>query len=196
MRERLLQHWRHNRHVLTRRSVRSVKPLMSVPAETPVAGMTLTQGLNPAINLIPGKSHAQSVTQVAAWVVPKMVLPKPGGLKPKKKRIGPTNIRLDEAEKEIVKRKAHRVGLSVHAYLKCLALGLDYDPLLRKTLLQIYGEMTAQGRNFNQITKHVNSGRIVTSPGLETALYSIQEPMVDALKAVSRALTHGLSPQP
>jgi hypothetical protein len=137
----------------------------------------------------------KSCAQVEPLVVPQKALPKAGGLKPGRKQNSPINIRLNAAEKEVVKQKAERAGLSVHAFLKCLALGADYDPKLRLALLQVNRELTAQGRNLNQIARWVNSGYIRTSESLLNAIEAINVPLTRALLAV-KAMLAGNAPQP
>ena len=136
----------------------------------------------------------KSYAQVETFVAP-MALQKSGGLKPKRKPTCPISIRLSASQKEEVRRKAQRAGMTINAFLKYLALGFDHDPHLRKLFLMLNRELTAQGRNFNQITKSVNNGTITQTQELVAALDAIGVPLVRALHAVKKALAHNL-PQP
>lgn len=96
-----------------------------------------------------------------------------------RKRLHPLGVRFSAAELEIVKRKARDGGCTVNRYIRASALGSDYKaPVhleLRLSLLASNRELTAIGRNLNQISKQLNSGRQVgriTLDGLQAALFT------------------------
>lgn len=131
--------------------------------------------------------------QVETLVGPQVAPPKSGWLKPRRKRASPIKVRLSVSEKEIVKQKAQKAGLSVNAFVKCVIIGTEYDPHIRKIFLMLNRELTAQGRNLNQIAKHLNSnGSIEVGMAM---LDVIRIPLLKALHAVKAALTHN-APQP
>jgi len=139
------------------------------------------------------KSSVNNVTQVETLVVPQAARPKSGGLKPRRKQASPINVRLNESEKEVVQKKARQAEMSVHAFMRYQILGPDYDPHLRKLFLSLNRELTAQGRNFNQIAKHMNNGGgSVEATGM---LDAIRVPLIRALLAIKEALARGM-PQP
>ena len=133
--------------------------------------------------------------QVETWVGPPQVAPPMScGLKPKRKRASPIKVRLSETEKEIVKKKAREADLSVNAFIKCIILGSHYDSKLRMALLMVNRELTAQGRNLNQIAKHLNTGTAKATQGV-AMLDTIRVPLVRSLSALHKILTYG-APQP
>jgi len=134
---------------------------------------------------------SKGAAQVATWVGPEKVAPpKSCGLKPKRKRASPVKVRLNEAEKEIVRRKAAKAEMSVNAFIKCLILGSDYDPQLRDTLYALNLEFTRQGQNLNQIAKHHNKGTITQMEG-EALLATIGRSHLHTHKAIRSALALG-----
>jgi predicted HicB family RNase H-like nuclease len=136
-----------------------------------------------------------SVAQVETLVEPPNVaLPKSCGLKPKKRRTGPLNIRINESEKRTLDFRAKQAELTLHAFVKCVLLGSGYDYKLRTQLLMLNRELTVQGRNLNQIAKHVNSGTATPSQSVDM-LDAIRVPLGRALYAVRNALTPS-GPQP
>ncbi|MFY9288462.1 MAG: hypothetical protein WAO98_08160 [Alphaproteobacteria bacterium] len=133
-------------------------------------------------------------TQVETLVVPQAALPNSSGLKPKKKRESPTNIRFTAEEKEIVRQKAKQAEMSISALIKTLVLGSNHDPHLRRAFLLLNRELTAQGRNLNQIAKHLNGGFISPAESLPL-LETIRVPLLDTLNTVKLLLARN-NPQP
>ncbi|MFY9287902.1 MAG: hypothetical protein WAO98_05315 [Alphaproteobacteria bacterium] len=128
--------------------------------------------------------------QVATLVGPKLAPPKSSRLKPVRKRRNPVKVRLNEQERACVMLKAKHADMSVNAFIKCMILGADYDPNLREVFFMLNRELTAQGRNLNQIAKQLNSGM---SPAQGTKqLEAIRNPLVQALNAVKWALARNL----
>lgn len=119
-------------------------------AAIPDSGATKDEGKDDFL-----KSYAQVDPMVA-----------PGGrasAEPKHgRRLHPLGVRFSAAEIEIVRRKARDAGCTVNSYIRAAALGSDYKPPvhqeLRLTLLASNRELTAIGRNINQIAKQLNSG--------------------------------------
>jgi len=138
------------------------------------------------------KSFAQVETSLVA---PPLV--KSCGLKPKRKR-AIVSVEFTEQERATIREKAKMAHLSVNAYIKTSTLGSDYKPPLddaaRKLLLSLNRELTAQGRNLNQIAKHLNSGTATPDQGV-AMLDCIRVPLARALYAVKNALVQG-APQP
>ncbi len=96
-----------------------------------------------------------------------------------RQRVHPLGVRFSAAEVEIVRRKAKDAGCSVNSYIRASTLGSDYKPPvhqeLRLTLLASNRELTALGRNLNQIAKQMNSGMQVgriTLDSLQAALFT------------------------
>jgi len=140
----------------------------------------------------------KSSAQVEAWVAPRRVQPKSGGLKPKRRnRSHPLGIRFIGNELAMVRTKAKVAGYTVNAYVRAAALGSDYkppiDPELRKVLLALNRELTRQGTNLNQIAKHLNSGQLSPSHG-ETMLDVLNRSMLKTHMAVRHALTREPAP--
>ena len=132
-------------------------------------------------------SDAQVETRVGPLAV---APPLSCGLKPKRKRASPIKVRLSEAEKELVRSKARQAGLSVNAFIKQVILDANYDPALRKALLAVYRELTAQGNNINQIARFVNSGQTTPVTGAEM-VSNIALSVMKTHQAVRIALVQG-----
>jgi hypothetical protein len=147
----------------------------------------------------------ESYAQVATWVGPRAAppmsceltcLPKPRRRQElKRKRASPVKVRLNEAENEIVKRKAQQAGLSVNAFIKCQILDKSYDPHLRRALLAIKRELTAQGNNLNQIARLGNSGKITQIEG-ESMLAQIARSHLRTHREIMKALACGKPEEP
>jgi hypothetical protein len=128
----------------------------------------------------------KSYAQVETYVVPHVALQKSGGLKPRRASSHPLSIRLNKSQHELVRQKAKQAEMSVSAFVKCLILGLDYDPHMQKLFLALNRELTAQGRNLNQIAKHLNNGG-ASAEGV-AMLDAIRTPLMRALYAVKDKL--------
>jgi len=153
---------------------------------------------------VPPKSYAQ----VETLVLPQAVLPKSGGLKPEMsnryrhpqmqkksaKRQAPLSVRLSDKDRAIIAQKAFNIGYSVNAYMIAAALGSDYKPPIGRdmvmALLTVKRELTAQGRNLNQIA-HSHNSNIHTEAETNSMLGIIARPMLKALDAVDAALSWG-----
>jgi hypothetical protein len=145
--------------------------------------------------LASNQNFSKSSAQVETLVGPRKVAPpKSCGLKPKRRRASPVKVRLNESENEQVREEARRAEMSVNAFIKCAILGNRYDPKMRIQLLSLNRELTAHGRNLNQIAKHLNGGTLAPSQGV-AMLDTIRVPLVRALNAVKKALVQG-APQP
>ncbi len=154
------------------------------------------------------KVSPKSYAQVESLVVPQAVLPNSCGLKPgmsntqrkpkKKKnstkRPAPLSIRLSEKDRAIIAQKAFNIGYSVNAYVRAAALGSDYKPLISRdmvlALLAVRWELTAQGRNLNQIAHRLNSD-IHSEAETNSMLGVIARSLLKAHEAVGAALTWG-----
>ena len=136
------------------------------------------------------KSYAQVETSLVARPLPKSC----ASAKPKRKR-AILSVEFTEKERSDICEKAKKANLSVNAYIKVSTLNSDYkppiDPELHEALFALNRELTAQGRNLNQIAKHLNSGKATPSQGV-TLLQAIRRPLVQALLAVKNALVHGM----
>lgn len=108
------------------------------------------------------------------------------------KRLHPLGVRFSEAELEVVKRKAQNAGCTVNSYIRASALGSDYKvPVhqeLRLTLLAANRELTALGRNINQIARQLNSGASPQAILSQQPLRSIQAAVLETLAIVRAAL--------
>ena len=141
------------------------------------------------------KHEPKSSAQVAVWAVP-LALPQSGALKRKIKRSRncPVSIRITQAEKSSLRRRAQAVGISVNAYLKACALIGEYVPPYPPDILQelrrVHWELTRQGHNLNQMAKHLNDGSLTPRHGF-SKLDAIEAPLSRALDAVGKALTWG-----
>lgn len=140
----------------------------------------------------------KSCAQVETSVIPKGVIPKSCGLKPKNKRRPPVPVRYSESQLEILETKARKAGLCRSEYIRTTSLGEDYKPLanpdLTHALLLLNRELTRQGNNLNQIAKHHNSHTITQAQG-ESMLDILGRSMLRTHKAVRKALAHG-EPEP
>ncbi|MFY9286909.1 MAG: hypothetical protein WAO98_00235 [Alphaproteobacteria bacterium] len=87
--------------------------------------------------------------------------------------------------------------MAINEYIRATALAADYkpktDPALQNALRMLNRELTAQGRNLNQIAKHLNSGAsLVESVAM---LETVRMPLIHALRAVKCALANN-APMP
>jgi hypothetical protein len=139
------------------------------------------------------KSYAQVATSLVAMPLAKSSVPAP----PKRIRIT-ISVQFTEHQRAIIRKKAKDINLSVNAYIKAVALQADYKPPLNpelcKALRDLNAELTAQGRNLNQIAKHLNGGTATLGQGM-AMLDSIRGPLVRALQAVKTTLWQA-APQP
>lgn len=141
------------------------------------------------------KSCAQVETCVAHPVCHKS-----GGLKPKSRKntSHTTGVRFKAGELEKIRTKAQKAGCSTNTFIRASALGSVYepplDPALVKALFTINKELTAQGRNLNQIARQLNSGTVTPSQAVDMVDY-IRIPLIRALCAVKNALDQG-APHP
>ena len=154
------------------------------------------------------RQESKSYAQVESLVVPQPVLPNSCGLKPgmsntqgkpkkrKKptKRPAPLSVRLSEKDRAIIAQKAFNIGYSVNAYVRAAALGSDYKPPIGREmemgLLAVKYELTAQGRNLNQIAHRLNSD-IHSEAETNSMLGVIVRSLLKAHDAVGAALTWG-----
>jgi Mobilization protein NikA len=153
--------------------------------------------------------NRDSFAQVAGLVAPK-VAPNPvGGLKPggdtntgkriqqpageKRKRPNPLSVRFSAVELEIVKAKARAAGSSINGYIRAAALGSSYRPPcdteLKRILLVLARELTAQGNNLNQVARRLNAG---IAPAMHGAtLEALTSSLKETLRHVREALARG-----
>lgn len=140
----------------------------------------------------------KSCAQVATSVLPKRVIPKSCGLKPKRIRPAPIPVRYSKAQLEIVDKKAKQAGLYRSEYIRAQSLGEDYRLSqyrdLAHVLLMLNRELTAQGNNLNQITRQLN-GNAIALPESESMLDVLGRSMLRTHKAVRNALAKG-DPEP
>jgi hypothetical protein len=106
------------------------------------------------------------------------------------KRPNPLSVRFSAVELEIVKAKARMVGSSTNGYVRAAALGSSYcpprDPELKRILLGLARELTAQGNNLNQVARRLNAG---TAPAMHGAmLEALTASLQDILQRVREAL--------
>ena len=150
----------------------------------------------------------KSYAQVETLVVPQAVIPKSCGLKPKVsnrfrppekqkksvKRPAPLSVRLSDKDRAIIAQKAFTISCSVNAYMIAAALGSDYKPPISRdmvlALLAVKRELTAQGRNLNQIARTHNSN-IHSEAETNSMLGMIARSLLKAHEAVSAALSWG-----
>jgi hypothetical protein len=110
----------------------------------------------------------------------------------KPKRPNPLSVRFSAVELEIVKAKARHVGSSTNGYVRAAALGSSYrppcDPELKRILLGLARELTAQGNNLNQVGRRLNSGIAPPMHGamLEALTLSLEETLQHVRKALMR----------
>ncbi|MDR3560896.1 MAG: hypothetical protein P4N59_05585 [Negativicutes bacterium] len=141
------------------------------------------------------KKLSKSSTQVASLVGPKVPPKTCAPAKPGRRRPHPIRVRLSAIELRTVRENAKEVGCTLNAYVKASALKrLPMGPELQDMLFLLNRELTAQGRNLNQIAKHLNSGQANISQGT-AMLEAIRAPLIIALKAVKIALTESM-PEP
>ncbi len=154
------------------------------------------------------RQESKSYAQVESLVVPQAVLPNSCGLKPgmstaqrkpkkqKKstKRPAPLSVRLSEKDRDIIAQKAFNIGYSVNAYVRAAALGSAYKPPIGRdmvmALLAVKYELTAQGRNLNQIAHSLNSD-LHSETETDSMLGVIARSLLKAHEAVSAALACG-----
>jgi Bacterial mobilisation protein (MobC) len=180
-------------------------PLQTVMPEPSKAGAEKLPEL-PDTVLPDGKN---SFAQVAGLVAPS-VAPNPvGGLKPggdtkdggpiqqspngeMRKRPNPLSVRFSAVEIGIVKSKARTAGCSTNSYIRAAALGSSYRPPcdteLKRILLGLARELTAQGNNLNQVARRLNAGIAPAMHGatLEALTSSIKETLQHVRAALAR----------
>ena len=138
------------------------------------------------------KIFLKSCAQVETCGRPQMVVHKSCGLKPVIRKKPHRLIgRFSDSEREIVLKKVKAANMTVNEFIRAVALGSDYKPLpdavLHKILIGLNKELTAQGRNVNQIAKHLNGGTATSGQAVDM-LDAIRVPLVRALYAVKNAL--------
>lgn len=150
------------------------------------------------------QQEPKSYAQVESWVTPRGGVTNSGGLKPEvkrtaqkkniHKRANPLTVRLSEKDRAIIAQKAFNIGYSVNAYVRAAALGSDYKPPISRdmviALLAVKRELTAQGRNLNQIA-HQHNSNIHTEAETNSVLGVIARSLLKAHEAVGAALTWG-----
>ena len=152
------------------------------------------------------QQEPKSYAQVESWVSPQGGVTNSGGLKPEKKekkkannrnirkRANPLTVRLSEKDIEIITQKAFNIGYSVNAYVRAAALGSHYKPPISRdmvmALLAVKRELTAQGRNLNQIAHRHNSS-LVKEAETNSMLGILAMSMINAHDAVGKALAWG-----
>lgn len=151
-----------------------------------------------APKVIDDEDSEKSSAQVETLVAPPVVLPKSGGLKPRKKeRSHPLAVRFNDNELEAVKDKARKAGCTVNSYIRQAALGSDYkppvDPELHATLLALNLELTRQGNNLNQIARHLNAALLSPSHG-ESQLAVLARSMLKTHLYIRQALNREPAP--
>jgi hypothetical protein len=150
------------------------------------------------------RQEPKSYAQVESWVSPQGGVTNSGGLKPEEKqtakkkntrrRANPLTVRLSEKDRAIIAQKAFSIGYSVNAYVRAAALGSHYKPPIGRdmvmALLAVKRELTAQGRNLNQIA-HSHNTNIHSEAETNSMLGVITRSLLKAHEAVSSALTWG-----
>ena len=151
----------------------------------------------------PGATKVSGATKVAykssALVDPGVAPPGMTSAEPRgKRRVHPLGVRFSAVELEIVQRKAKAAGCTVNSYVRASTLGSDYQAPthkeLRLTLLATNRELTALGRNFNQIAKHLNSGVSPYALLAQPAFSSLQAALLQTLTRIKAALAKKGSP--
>ena len=149
-------------------------------------------------------SNNKSCAQVESLVSPQGGVTNSGGLKPETKRTAkkknirkrgnPLTVRLSEKDRAIIAQKAFNIGYSVNAYVRAAALGSDYKPPIGRdmvmALLAVRWELTAQGRNLNQIA-HSHNSNLHSEAETNSMLGVIARSLLKAHDAVGAALTWG-----
>lgn len=132
-------------------------------------------------------------TQVETLVRP-AVSPKSGELKLGRKRPHRLMGRFSDKERAVVMAKANSAGLSINEYLRASVLGSNYkppiNPALHQALLMLNRELTAHGRNLNQIAKRLNSRMVNPDEGI-SSLEAIRAPLTTTLATLKLVLTRG-----
>lgn len=140
-------------------------------------------------------NEEKSFTQVETCVEQGSVRQRSCGLKPEESKPFRLAVRLSEAEREIVVRRAQQAGLTLSKYFRAAILGPDYvaktDPAKRELLRSIGRELGRQGNNLNQIAHHLNGGVLNPHEG-KSMLSLLARSLLDAHRAVRRALTDGM----
>jgi predicted DNA binding CopG/RHH family protein len=128
----------------------------------------LTDKEAPSPDKVLRKSSAQVETSVAHPVRQKSSELKLGDQTERKSQT--LGVRFQAEELVIIKLKAQAAGCPTNTYIRAAALKSDYkppiNPELHKTLLAINRELTAQGRNLNQIAKQMNSHGAASQEGM------------------------------
>ena len=98
----------------------------------------------------------------------------------KKKRPTPLSIRASASQRAAIKARAAEAGLSVNQFLLFLACGPDLVPIRpsKEDRLQRAAALRAirgTGTLLNQMTRHLNSGRIVGAVKLSEAIKRHEE---------------------
>ena len=146
----------------------------------------------------------KSYAQVESWVSPRGGVTNSGGLKPEarqtarkkntRKRANPLTVRLSEKDRAIIAQKAFNIGYSVNAYVRAAALDSHYKPPISRdmvlALLAVKRELTAQGRNLNQIA-HSHNSSMHSEAETDSMLGVIARSLLKAHEAVNAALTWG-----
>jgi len=145
------------------------------------------------------KFFKKSYTQVAASVLPKSVIQKSCGLKPKKKILAPVPVRYSEEQLEQLEAKAKRAGVSRSEYIRALSLGEDYKPPLgrdiRHELLKTNRQLTGIATNVNQMAHRMNSGA-AEAPEALVFLERILEPVLQTIGLIRQTLARNTEPMP
>lgn len=146
----------------------------------------------------------KSSAQVESWVSPQGGVTNSSGLKPEtkqaakkkniRKRANPLTVRLSDKERAIIAQKAFNIGYSINAYIRAAALGSDYKPPIGRdmvmALLAVKRELTAQGRNLNQIA-HRHNSNMLKEAETNSMLGVIAQSLLKAHEAVGTALSWG-----
>lgn len=101
--------------------------------------------------------------------------------------------RVTAAEKEAVRAKAERAGLTEGAFVRtqCLDLppktrSIRRPPIEAAALSQILGRLGNATGNLNQIAKQMNRGRAVEDRAIDAALLEIRQAATDIMEVIGR----------
>jgi Bacterial mobilisation protein (MobC) len=110
----------------------------------------------------------------------------------KRQRNNVLQTRANDEERDAIKARADRVGLTVGTFLRQLALGLPlparavrHTRIEIETLVRVLGELGKIGSNLNQLTKYANMGRVLERSVL-AALREVEELRLPLMQALGK----------
>jgi hypothetical protein len=144
--------------------------------------------------ILPKLSEQKSGAQVAVSVGQRVVGQTPCGLKPGDSKPFRITARFSKNERETLVGQAEKACLTVSEFIRVSVLGPNYassiDPLKRQQLITANRELSRQGNNLNQISKHLNAGILSPEQG-ESMLDILARALLAAYMAVRQALAEG-----